>query len=120
MEAVRLKLVSLIKKNKYGYRTRVFENLELFLDYLGSNFISDTDLFISDSKVQDTLKDVMNGLDADFTEDEIRLLIRDHPPKPAAPKSIAFNPARCGTNYLPSDDQLSLYKLLPRGQKPHI
>ena len=56
------------------------------------------------------------GLNGEFSEDDIKDLIKDKQTHTNAAIVMKY-PARVGTNYQPTDD-LSVYKTHPAGSKP--
>ena len=56
------------------------------------------------------------GLSGEFSEDDIRNLVKDHH-EHGEPNKFFRYPGRVATNYVPSDD-LSIYKTHPVGSGP--
>ena len=69
---------------------------------------------------QKEIEDVELGLNSDLSREDVRFLLRDesHDLHPHENICMKF-PGRIGTNYDPSDD-LSVYKVLPKGHKPKV
>jgi hypothetical protein len=114
------RLLSIFSKNKYGYHTRFMSDFELFLEaMLNEKFIDDSTLYYDDAFTSKEIEDMELGLNGDFARADVRHLIKD---KDAGHhesfKSLRF-PDRVGTNYTRSDD-LSCYKILPKGQMPSV
>lgn len=114
------RLLSIFPKNIYGYNTRFMSDFELFLEaMLNNKFIEESSVYYDDPITSKEIEDMELGLNSDFSKSDIRHLMHDKPePHPAEFKSLRY-PGRVGTNYQASDN-LSCYKILPRGQKPIV
>ena len=114
------RLNSIFAKNKYGYNTRFMSDFELFLEaMLNEKFIDSSTLYYDDKVVATEIEDMEAGLNGDFSQSDVRHLNHDvDNSSHDSFKALRF-PARVGTNYAASDD-LSCYKILPKGQKPTV
>jgi hypothetical protein len=112
------RLNTIFAKNKYGYNTRFMSDFDLLLESaLNERFIDESTNYYDDPVVAVEIQDMEQGLVSEFSQDDIRNLIKDkdsgHHDKH---KSLRY-PGRVGYNYQKSDD-LSIYKVHPNGQKP--
>jgi len=113
------RLLTLYQKNKFGFHTRIMSDFDLLLEaVLNEKFIDDSTAYYDDPVTLKEIEDVELGLNGDLTEEDIKHLTRDKQAHPEAPK-VFFKPGRVGSNYEKSDD-LSVYKVLPKGQKPKV
>lgn len=114
------RLLSIFQKNKYGYHTRIMSDFDLLLDaVLNERFIDDSSAYYDDPVVSTEIADMEAGLNSDFAEADVRHLLREKGDGHHASKKCLQYPARFGTNYEASDD-LSVYKVMPRGMKPLV
>ena len=95
-------------------------DFELFLEaMLNEKFIDDSTLYYDDAFTSKEIEDMELGLNGDFSRADVRHLIKDKDEgHHESFKSLRF-PVRVGTNYTRSDD-LSCYKILPKGQMPSV
>ena len=112
------RLVSIFSKNKYGYHTRIMSDFDLLLEaVLNERFIDDSSGYYDDPILSKEIEDMEQGLNGDFAEADVRHILKDKDDgHHGSSKTVRF-PDRVGTNYEKSDD-LSIYKVLPKGQKP--
>jgi hypothetical protein len=114
------RLLTILSKNKYGYNTRFMSDFDLFLEALfNQRFIDEATLYYDDVTTEKEINDMEAGLNSDFAPADVRHLLKDRDTSDHESfKSLRF-PDRVGTNYAKSDD-LSCYKILPRGVKPMV
>ena len=113
------RLLSIFHKNKYGFHTRIMSDFDLLLEaVLNERFIDDSSAYYDDPVHQKEIEDMETGLNGDMNEADIKHLMRDKSAHPE-PASCMRYPGRFGTNNDASDD-LSCYKILPKGQKPLV
>lgn len=113
------RLIAIFQKNKYGFHTRIMSDFDLLLEaVLNERFIDDSSAYYDDVITSKEIEDMEQGLSGDFAEADVHHLLKDKSEHPEAKKCVRF-PARFGTNYDKSDD-LSVYKILPKGQKPIV
>eukprot|EP00349_Pseudokeronopsis_sp_Brazil_P000115 CAMPEP_0202957752 /NCGR_PEP_ID=MMETSP1396-20130829/2146_1 /ASSEMBLY_ACC=CAM_ASM_000872 /TAXON_ID= /ORGANISM="Pseudokeronopsis sp., Strain Brazil" /LENGTH=97 /DNA_ID=CAMNT_0049675427 /DNA_START=328 /DNA_END=621 /DNA_ORIENTATION=- len=86
---------------------------------LNERFIDDSSAYYDDPVNQKEIEDIELGLNSDFAEADIKHLIRDKDDGHHGAAKCMRYPGRFGTNYEKSDD-LSVYKVLPKGQKPLV
>ena len=86
---------------------------------LNERFIDDSSAYYDDPVTTKEIEDMEAGLNSDFSEADVANLVKDKGHGHAASKKCMRYPARFGTNYMASDD-LSVYKVLPKGQKPLV
>ena len=111
------RLNSIFLKNKYGYNTRFMSDFDLLLEgVLNERFIDESTLYYDDPVVSKEIEDMETGLNGEFSQDDIKNLLKDKSSHAEAGKTIRY-PGRVGTNYDRSDD-LSCYKVHPSGSKP--
>ena len=112
------RLLSIFSKNKYGYHTRIMSDFDLLLEaLLNERFIDESTKYYDDPVLQKEIEDMELGLNSDFAEADVRHLLKDKDDgHHGAAKTLRF-PARVGTNYDRTDD-LSIYKVHPKGVKP--
>lgn len=114
------RLLSIFSKNKYGYHTRFMSDFELFLEAaLNEKFIDDSTLYYDDAYTSKEVEDMELGLNGDFSKADVRHLVRDKSDDHHASFKSLMRPDRVGTNY-PKSDDLSCYKILPKGQMPRV
>ena len=113
------RLQSIFKKNKFGYNTRFMSDFDLLLESVfNERFIDETTLYYDNAVVIKEIEDVEMGLNGEFSEDDIKLMLKDRSSH-AAPAKVTKFPGRVGSNY-PLSDDLSCYKIHPVGTKPSI
>ncbi len=116
---VYFRLNTIFQKNKFGYNTRFMSDFDLLLEgVLNERFIDESTLYYDNPIVTKEIEDMELGLNGEFAEDDIKLLLKDKH-EHASPKLTTKFPARVGTNYPVSDD-LSCYKIHPVGSKPNF
>jgi len=86
---------------------------------LNERFIDDSSAYYDDFISSKEIEDMETGLNSDFSEADVQHLLRDKGEGHHESKKCMKFPARFGTNYEPSDD-LSIYKIMPKGQKPIV
>mmetsp|Transcript_17953 Transcript_17953/g.17146 ORF Transcript_17953/g.17146 Transcript_17953/m.17146 type:complete len:98 (+) Transcript_17953:327-620(+) len=86
---------------------------------LNERFIDDSSTYYDDPINQKEIEDVELGLNSDLTEMDVKHLLKDRDDGHHDKQKCMKYPGRFGTNYEPSDD-LSVYKILPKGQKPIV
>ena len=95
-------------------------DFDLLLDaVLNERFIDDSSAYYDDPVVSTEIADMEAGLNSDFAEADVRHLLREKGDGHHASKKCLRYPARFGTNYEASDD-LSVYKVMPKGVKPLV
>jgi len=114
------RLISIFTKNQYGYHTRFMSDFDLFLEALfNEKFINDSTLYLDDPGTSKEIEDMEAGLNSDFAHSDVRHLVHDKEEgHHESFKSLRY-PDRIGTNYERSDN-LSCYKILPKGVKPLV
>lgn len=114
------RLLTILSKNKYGYNTRFMSDFDLFLEALfNQRFIDESTLYYDDAVTEKEINDMEAGLNGDFSKSDVRHLLKDRDAgHHESFKALRF-PDRVGTNYAKSDD-LSCYKILPKGVKPVV
>jgi hypothetical protein len=83
---------------------------------LNERFIDESTLYYDNPIVAKEIEDMELGLNGEFSEDDIRHLLKDKSDHGAETKILRY-PGRAGTNYEATDD-LSIYKTHPSGSKP--
>jgi hypothetical protein len=112
------RLVSIFQKNQYGYHTRIMSDFDLLLEaVLNERFIDDSSAYYDDPILSKEIEDMEQGLYGDFSEADVKHLLKDKGGDHHESKKCLRYPGRFGTNYEKTDD-LSVYKILPKGQKP--
>lgn len=114
------RLISIFHKNQYGFHTRIMSDFDLLLDaVLNERFIDDSSAYYDDAVSSKEIEDMELGLNSDFAESDVKHLMRDkNDGHHSSVKCLKF-PARFGTNYEASDN-LSVYKVHPKGYKPQF
>ena len=111
------RLNSIFAKNKYGYTTRFMSDFDLLLEgALNERFVDESTLYYDDEVVSTEIEDMEAGLNGEFSEDDIRNLLKDKSHHGEGEKALRF-PDRVGSGYGRTDD-LSCYKVHPSGSKP--
>ena len=114
------RLLSIFQKNQYGFHTRIMSDFDLLLEaVLNERFIDDSSAYYDDAITSKEIEDMEQGLQSDFANADIKHLIRDKSDGHHDGVKCTKYPARFGTNIAPSDD-LSVYKVMPKGQKPIV
>jgi len=114
------RLISIFQKNQYGYHTKIMSDFDLLLDaVLNERFIDDSSAYYDDPVLSKEIEDMEQGLQSDFSESDVKHLLKDKDHGHGDLKKCVRYPARFGTNYDKSDD-LSIYKVVPKGQKPIV
>jgi len=114
------RLISIFQKNQYGFHTRIMSDFDLLLEaVLNERFIDDSSAYYDDPVVSKEIEDMEQGLQSDFSEADVKHLLKDKGGDHHDSKKCVRYPARVGTNYEKSDD-LSVYKVVPKGQKPIV
>ena len=114
------RLISIFQKNQYGYHTRIMSDFDLLLEaVLNERFIDDSSAYYDDPVLSNEIADMEQGLQSDFSEADVKHLLKDKGGDHHDSKKCVRFPARFGTNYEKSDD-LSIYKVMPKGQKPIV
>ena len=82
-------------------------------------FIVDSSAYYDDVITQKEIEDVEAGLNSDMSEADYAHMLKDkeHGHHESGPAKCLRFPGRFGTNYEKSDD-LSVYKVLPKGENP--
>ena len=86
---------------------------------LNERFIDASTAYYDDPVVAKEIEDMELGLNSDFSEADVKHLLKDKDDGHHSAKKCMQYPGRFGTNYSKSDD-LSIYKVLPKGQKPLV
>jgi len=114
------RLISIFQKNQYGYHTRIMSDFDLLLEaVLNERFIDDSSGYYDDAIVQKEIEDMEQGLNGDWADSDVKHMLRDKDDGHVSKIKCMRYPARFGTNYEQSDD-LSVYKIMPKGQKPLV
>ena len=72
------RLNSIFAKNKYGYTTRFMSDFDLLLEgALNERFVDESTLYYDDEAVGVEIEDMEAGLNGEFSEDDIRNLLKD-------------------------------------------
>ena len=112
------RLQSIFSKNKFGYHTRFMSDFELFLEaMINEKFIDASTLYYDDANNAKEIEDIETGLNGDFSHADVRHLLKDKDDGHHESFKALRRPGRVGTNYEASDN-LSCYKILPKGVKP--
>ena len=85
---------------------------------LNERFIDESSGYYDDAITSKEIEDVELGLNGDFAQADIKHLLKDKSEHGALNKCLRY-PGRFGTNYEKTDD-LSIYKVVPKGQKPPV
>lgn len=111
------RLITLYQKNQYGFHTRIMNDLDLLVEALvDKRFIDDAMAYYDDPVVQKEIEDHEGSLNSDFAPADVKHLLKDPDTGHGAAAKVMKYPGRVGTNYDKNDD-LSCYKVLPKGQK---
>ena len=114
------RLLSVFNKNKFGFNTRIFADFDLFLEaMMNERLIDESCAYYDDPNTSKEVEDLESGLNSDFAAADIKHLLKDKDDGHHALGKCARYPARVGSNYEKSDE-LSVYKVLPKGQKPIV
>ena len=114
------RLTTIFQKNKFGYHTRIMSDFDLLLEaLLNEKFIDDSTLYYDDANNAKEIEDMEAGLNGDFTPMDIKHLNKDADDGHHGAATCFRFPDRYGTNY-EKTDALSIYKVLPKGQKPEF
>lgn len=114
------RLLTIHAKNKYGFHTRWMSDFELFLEsMLNEKFLEDSSNYYDDQFTTLEIQDMEVGLNGDFSHADVRHMLKDKGGHHDEGFKATRNPDRVGTNY-PKGDALSCYKILPKGQMPHV
>ena len=114
------RLISIFSKNKYGYHTRIMSDFDLLLEaVLNERFIDDSSGYYDDPVLSKEIEDMELSLNSDFAEADVKHMLKDKDDGHHGGRKCVRYPGRFGTNYDKSDD-LSVYKVLPKGQKPLV
>ena len=111
------RLLTIYSKNKFGFHTRIMSDFDLLLEAaLNERFIDESTGYYDDPIFQKEIEDVEAGLSGDMSQADIKHAMKDPDHGHHAEKKCFRYPARFATNYEKSD-ALSIYKVLPKGQK---
>lgn len=111
------RLISIFQKNQYGFHTRIMSDFDLLLEaVLNERFIDDSSAYYDDPISSKEIEDQEQGLYSDFSEGDVKHLLKDKDGGHHDSKKCLRYPGRFGTNYEKSDD-LSVYKVLPKGER---
>ena len=114
------RLLTIHSKNKYGYHTRWMSDFEVFLEsMLNEKFLEDSSNYYDDVWTGKEIEDMELGLNGDFAPVDVRHLLKDKDHGHHDAFKATRKPDRVGSNY-PKGDALSCYKILPKGQMPHV
>ena len=113
------RLSTIYSKNKFGYHTRIMSDFDNFLiAAFNEKFIVDSSSYYDDPVTQKEIEDVEAGLNSDMSAADYAHGLKDKEPHhEAGPAKCLRYPGRFGTNYEKTDD-LSVYKVLPKGENP--
>ena len=81
---------------------------------LNERFIDDASAYYDDPITSKEIEDMELGLASDFSDADVKHLLKDKDDGHHGGKKCIRYPGRFGTNYEKSDD-LSVYKILPKG-----
>ena len=111
------RLLTIYSKNKLGYHTRIMADFDLLLEAaLNERFIDESTAYYDDPVSLSEIEDIELGLNSDLSQGDVAHLMSEGDSHHAARKTCSKLPGRFGTNYDKTDD-LSVYKVLPRGTK---
>lgn len=111
------RLNSIFSKNKYGFNTRFMSDFDLLLEgAINERFVDESTGYYENPIKSKEVEDMEQGLNGEFSEDDIKDLIKDSSSHGTAALVMRY-PGRVGSNYPVSDD-LSIYKTHPSGSKP--
>ncbi len=111
------RLITLYQKNQYGFHTRIMNDFDLLLEALiDKRFIDDAMNYYDDPILSKEIEDMEMSLNSDFAPADVKHLLKDRDEGHHAGVKCLKYPGRFGTNYDKNDD-LSCYKVLPKGQK---
>jgi len=114
------RLQTIHSKNKLGFHTRWMSDFDLFLEsMLNEKFLEQSSDYYDDPVVSTEIMDLELGLNSDMSESDVRHMQRDKDPGHGPDFKCTRWPGRVGTNYA-KGDALSCYKVLPKGQMPHV
>ena len=86
---------------------------------VNEQFINDSIAYYDDLYTQKEIEDMELGLNGDLSRADLKHLVKDKDAGHGS-RQLSFRfPDRFGSNYEKSDD-LSIYKVMPRGQKPEV
>ena len=112
--------MAIFQKNQYGFHTRIMSDFDLLLEaVLNERFIDASTAYYDDPITSKEIEDMELGLQSDFSDADVKHLIRDKGDGHHDGVKCTRYPGRFGTNYEASDN-LSVYKILPKGQKPIV
>ena len=112
------RLLTIFQKNKFGYHTRIMSDFDLLLEAsMNERFLNESTEYYDD--FQEEIEDMELGLNGDMSEADIAFMMSDKGDHHDAGKLCVGLPGRFGTNYAPTDN-LSVYKVLPKGEKQQI
>lgn len=112
------RLQTIFAKNAYGYRTRFFHDFDIFLECLfHGQFLDEAIAYVEDNTTAKEIEDQESGLEGDFANQDMRNANKDSGAAHHDDKLCLAHPARVGTNY-PKTDDLSIYKVHPKGHIP--
>jgi hypothetical protein len=95
-------------------------DFDFFLEaILNERFIDDSSMYYDDPILSKEIEDMESGLNGDFAESDVKHLVRDKDEGHHDLKKCVRYPGRFGTNYEKTDN-LSVYKVLPKGQRPLV
>lgn len=95
-------------------------DFDIFLEsMLNERFIEDSPKYYNDVFTAKEIEDQETGLSGDMSHADVRHMNKDKHDDHHDYFKCTANPDRCATNY-PKSDALSCYKILPKGQMPHV
>ena len=116
-QEIYFRLNSIFAKNKYGFNTRFMSDFDLLLESaINKRFVDESTAYYENPIKSKEIEDMEQGLNGEFSEDDIKDLIKDSSSHGTAAIIMRY-PGRVGSNYPVSDD-LSIYKTHPSGSKP--
>ena len=111
------RLQTIYSKNKFGFQTRIMSDFDLLLEAaLNERFIDESTMYYDDPVFEKEIEDVEAGLAGDFSEADIKHAMKDPDHGHQGGATCTKLPGRWPSNYEKSD-ALSIYKVLPKGQK---
>ena len=86
---------------------------------LNERFIDEACAYYDDPVVSKEVEDLESGLNSDFAPSDVKHMLKDKGGDHHSLGKCSRYPGRYGTNY-DKGDELSVYKVLPKGQKPIV
>ena len=114
------RLLTVFTKNKMGYNTRIFSDFDMMLEaLLNERFIDESTKYYDNPNLSREIEDLESGLNGDMSEADLKLMLKDNSGGHHESKLCMKYPGRFGTKFEKTDD-LSIYKVHPKGYKPQF